>query len=263
MLDSYKIIQITRREDVQRLKFLLEAVSPDNDRPVLQSIFVDAEKSRAVSADGFRLHMCQIPECLQEYPNHLVRFTQAPKIGMVIVEIQESGAKDRFGLTNKFPDYDVVIKLAENNPAFYEISADSGLLVGTLHKLPSKYFRITFHGFNQPFRIEATSNLTDAAAIIMPVHADSNRPLTEVANWFDKYTTELHKREELEARDLNIRALALIEAGRKTHKSLYEQTEKLQEQVTTLRKEIIRLENTLSDLKKEEAKKLQESESHA
>lgn len=263
MLDSYKIIQIKKREDVQRLKFLLEAVSTDDARPVLQSIFVDAEKGRAVSADGFRLHMANIPECLEEYPNHLVRFTQAPKIGMVIVEIQESGAKDKFGITNKFPNYDEVIKLAESNPAFYEISAQSSLLVGTLHKLPSKFFRITFHGSNKPFKIEAGGDLTDTAAIIMPVHGDNSRPLTDVAKWFEKYETELHKREELEALDLNRRALALIKAGKETHKSLYEQTDKLQDQVTALRNEIIRLENTLSDLKKQELANLHESESHA
>lgn len=202
---DYKFLNISARDDLKRIKFLLSGVSTDAAREVLQCILIDGEHGKAVTADGFRLHYCEIPECLHEYGNKLILFEKGrkPRLGLNIIQVFE---RDHQGL--RFPDYWAVLEPTLNRQNFYALVATRDLLKKTISEIPSDDIRFSFKNPDDPYLIAAADDLTDCKTILMPRH-DNLYKLTELGDLVAQLKEIEQKAAKLEREDLTRRVRAI------------------------------------------------------
>lgn len=239
---NYQIITLFNPEDVKRIKFLLEATWQGNDRPILNYIYLDEKTGQAVAADGFRLHMCKIPEALHELTGKLIRPDGAVKRGRVIFEVQEQVLEgiDKF----EYPDFMSVVKGAESHPVLYKFAFTASLVQRTMSAFKNLKINLAlfkFAGPDQPFEIKAVDD-QEFRAILMPAYGDEKAP--EINALYEELKKTKAKLDAMERKDPKQWLAQLAKAGLVDQEGF----ETLSADFTAWENRLIVLENKANDL---------------
>jgi len=211
-MSTYEIVNLFTREDVKRIKFLLAATSKDTARPVMNFIYLNEKTGQAVAADGFRMHLCNIPEALHEYTGKLIRPEGPVKRGRVIFEVQEQILEgfDKF----VYPDYSSVLADHEANQALYEFTVTTELLKSTMgafrDHVDGRLSHLVLAGPDQPYEIRSVDD-QEFRAILAPAHGKDKAP--EMNALYEALKETKAKLEAMERKDTKKRLAQLAQAG--------------------------------------------------
>lgn len=235
-----EMVFIHNPDDLKRIKFLLAGTSKDEGRPVLTHIFVDVSAQKAVSADGFRLHMCDIPECLHPFGGKLVKFITTVKRGWMIAEIENPGPHPNFGV---FPEWQNVVNPVLKRTTVYRVGFTVKLIMDTLKNFPlTRRVHLDMGGPTDPYLITG-DELNDCQAIVMPIHMDDKAKGFEVNHLYAKIEGLQTSLEKAQAHDLKGRLKKLSGLSPEQVAS----RTALYDQLSQIEKEVVKLENLAHD----------------
>lgn len=211
-MSTYEIVNLFTREDVKRIKFLLAATWQGNERPILNYIYLDEKTGQAVAADGFRLHMCKIPEALHELTGKLIRPDGIVKRGRVIFEVKEA-KHDGSGMSI-YPDFSSVLASHAKNTVLYKFTVTTKLLKSSMgvfrDHVDGSLSQLVLAGPNQPFEIRSVAN-QEFRAILMPAHGNEKAP--EINALYEELKETKAKLEAMEKKDPKQRLDQLYKTG--------------------------------------------------
>lgn len=242
-MSTYEIINLFKSEDVKRIKFLLAATAKDAARPILNFIYLDEKTGQAVAADGFRMHLCNIPEALHELTGKLIRPDGAVKRGRVIFEVQEQILEgfDKF----VYPDYSSVLAAREANKTLYKFTVTTELLKSTMgvfrDHVDGVLSQLVLAGPDQPYEIRSVDD-QEFRAIVMPAYGNEKAP--EINALYEGLKETKAKLEAMERKDPKQRLTQLAKAGLVDQEGF----ETLRADFTAWENRLIVLENQARDL---------------
>jgi DNA polymerase III sliding clamp (beta) subunit (PCNA family) len=141
--------------EIDKLKWLMAGASKDDAREMLRYIYI-TENGQTVSADGFRLHIVETPEYLEDYKGKFIKAEFVDKTRALITEQDAQG---------DFPNWENVMP---KDDEVFQICANPAYIRSSLDRLASTGVRFRFYGEDKPMKIESENG--NRIIVLMPMN---------------------------------------------------------------------------------------------
>jgi hypothetical protein len=184
---------ITRtKEDAVTLRWLQKATAQNDGRPTLSGVC--KSNGKAVSSDGFRLHIAPTPEVLDELPDgSILRINDGRTIHKTANRVYPTEAID-----GNFPDWEAIMP---KDPPNLIIAFNPQYLREAIElpqsKVDADMVVLRFYTSQQPAVIQDMAGTHQA--VLMPMYlGDKDTPLGEQARECDERLTRAKRHEQKE-----------------------------------------------------------------